>query len=209
MRRLSASFACLLLMIWFVGTRSPRAVGQASNSESTATASRIAGPQGCTLNVRSEADSPKRCYQCHGDVNSAFAAPFHHPVDEGRVTCSDCHDPHDSPGTSDLKSIADKNAVCARCHSETAGPFAYEHPAVKMEGCVSCHSPHGSPNARLLNVSDVDTLCLQCHSATNASAFPYAVSAGSPANKQPVQPSECVSCHTRIHGSNASDIFFK
>ena len=156
-----------------------------------------------------KASQPQLCYQCHSDVKPAFSQPFHHRVDEGLMSCSDCHDPHGTFGKNNLRATADQNAVCAKCHSETAGPFAYEHPVVKTEGCVSCHSPHGSPNARLLNVSSVNTLCLQCHSATNAAAFPHSVSPTGPVHNQAAQYVACTSCHTQIHGSNASNIYFK
>lgn len=151
---------------------------------------------------------PRLCYTCHTDVKPAFAQPFHHRVDEGLIKCSDCHDAHGSFQDKNLKTTADRNAICTKCHTENAGPFAYEHPVVKTEGCVSCHSPHGSPNARLLNVSNINTLCLQCHSATNA-AFVNAASPLGPVHNQATQYVSCTSCHTQIHGSNASFVFFK
>jgi DmsE family decaheme c-type cytochrome len=152
---------------------------------------------------------PTLCYTCHTDVKPAFAQPFHHRVDEGLMKCSDCHDPHGTFQDKQLKSTADQNAICSKCHTETAGPFVYEHPVIKTEGCTTCHSPHGSPNPRLLNVSNVNTLCLQCHSETNMSAFPHAVSPTGPAHNQAAQYVSCTSCHTQIHGSNASAIYFK
>jgi DmsE family decaheme c-type cytochrome len=152
---------------------------------------------------------PKLCYTCHTDVKPAFAQPFHHRVDEGLMTCSDCHDPHGTFEEKQLKSTADQNLVCTKCHTETAGPFVYEHPVLKTEGCTSCHSPHGSPNPRLLNISNVNTLCLQCHSETNMSAFPHAVSPTGPVHNQAAQYVACTNCHTQIHGSNASPQFFK
>lgn len=156
-----------------------------------------------------KASQPMLCYTCHTDVRPAFAQPFHHKVDEGLMTCSDCHDPHGTFGSNQLRSTADQNAVCTKCHTETAGPFVYEHPVIKTEGCTSCHSPHGSQNARLLNVSNVNTLCLQCHSETNMSAFPHAVSPTGPVHSQAAQYVACTNCHTQIHGSNASPQFFK
>ena len=90
--------------------------------------------------------------------------PFHHPVNEGAVSCSDCHDPHGTFGNNNLKSTADQNMICTKCHAETRGPFVFEHAAVKAEGCVGCHSPHGSQNARMLNMPSINTLCNQCHS---------------------------------------------
>jgi DmsE family decaheme c-type cytochrome len=156
-----------------------------------------------------KAPQPTLCFQCHGDVRPEFSMPFHHKVNEGLLTCSDCHDPHGTFQGKMLRNTAEQNAICTKCHSEVAGPFVYEHPVVKVEGCITCHSPHGSQNARLLNVSNLNTLCLQCHSATNAAAFPHAVSPTGPAHSQVATEVACTNCHTEVHGSNTSDIFFK
>lgn len=152
---------------------------------------------------------PQLCFQCHSDIKPQFAMPFHHKVDEGLMKCSDCHDTHGTFQGKQLRNTAAQNAICTKCHTETAGPFVFEHPVVKVEGCMSCHSPHGSDNPRLLNVSNVNTLCLQCHSATNPTAFPHAVSPSGPVHNQSTQYVACTNCHSQIHGSNASDIYFK
>ena len=125
-----------------------------------------------------KAAQPKLCFQCHTDVKPAFDMPFHHKVNEGVVKCSDCHDVHGTFGNNNLRSTADQNLICTKCHAETRGPFVYEHAAVKAEGCVGCHTPHGSQNARLLNMPSVNTLCNQCHSPV-AAATVHGMSAGS------------------------------
>jgi DmsE family decaheme c-type cytochrome len=142
------------------------------------------------------------CYQCHTDIKSQFGMPFHHKVNEGLLKCSDCHDPHGTFGDKNLKSTADQNAVCTKCHTETRGPFVFEHAAVKAEGCVGCHTPHGSQNARLLNVPNVNTLCNQCHSPVSAGTVHGMGNASSE-----LQP--CTSCHTYIHGSNMNPAFIR
>lgn len=152
---------------------------------------------------------PKLCFTCHTDIKPAFSQPFHHRVEEGLLKCTDCHDTHGGAQEKNLRTTADQNAVCTKCHTENAGPFAYEHPVVKAEGCVACHSPHGSPNARLLITSNINTLCLQCHSATNTTAFPNTISPLGPAHNQSTQYVSCTSCHTQIHGSNASNVYFR
>jgi DmsE family decaheme c-type cytochrome len=153
---------------------------------------------------------PGLCYSCHTSVKAAFAQPFHHQVDEGLMKCSDCHDPHGTFQRKQLRTTADNNAICTKCHTETAGPFVYEHPVVKTQGCTTCHSPHGSPNPRLMNVANVNTLCLQCHSSINLTAFPNAVSEqGGPVHNQAAQYTPCTNCHSQIHGSNAAYNFFK
>jgi DmsE family decaheme c-type cytochrome len=149
-----------------------------------------------------KAEQPKLCFQCHTDTKPAFDMPFHHPVNEGAVSCSDCHDPHGTFGNNNLKSTADQNAICTKCHAETRGPFVYEHAAVKAEGCVGCHSPHGSQNARMLNMPTINTLCNQCHSPVAAGTVHGMANASA-------EISPCTSCHTYIHGSNINAAFLR
>ncbi len=147
---------------------------------------------------------PKLCYTCHTDVKPAFAQPFHHKVDEGLVKCSDCHNPHGTFKATGLRSSVAGDVVCVKCHTETAGPFVYEHPPIRTEGCGSCHYPHGSPNPRLLTRNNVNTLCLQCHSASMNFTAPGTPSFHNMAN----QYQACTVCHTQIHGSNTNSVFF-
>jgi DmsE family decaheme c-type cytochrome len=149
-----------------------------------------------------KAEQPKLCFTCHSDQKAAFDMPFHHPVNEGAVSCSDCHDPHGTFGNNNLRSTADQNMICTKCHAETRGPFVYEHAAVKAEGCVGCHTPHGSQNARLLNMPNINVLCNQCHSRV-ANHTINGMGAGSD------ELAPCTSCHTYIHGSNINQAFLR
>ncbi len=148
---------------------------------------------------------PELCYGCHTDAKASFAQPSHHRVNEGLMKCSDCHDPHGTFEDKNLKAAIDENAVCTKCHAETAGPFVYEHPPIKTEGCTSCHFAHGSPNPRLLTRNNVNSLCLQCHSASANFTAPGTPSFHNMGN----QYQACTTCHVQIHGSNASNVFFK
>lgn len=152
-----------------------------------------------------KAPQPMLCYQCHTDVKPQFSMPFHHKVDEGLVQCTDCHDPHGTFEKKGLKSATQQDAVCVKCHTETAGPWVYEHNVVKTEGCVACHTPHGGPNPRLLNRANVNTICLQCHSPSPN--FTTSAPLG-PAHNQAAQYQSCTICHAAIHGSNTSGVFF-
>jgi DmsE family decaheme c-type cytochrome len=145
---------------------------------------------------------PALCFQCHSDVKPSFSMPFHHKVNEGLVKCSDCHDVHGTFGNNNLKSTADQNLICTKCHMEVRGPFVYEHAAVKAEGCTGCHTPHGSQNARLLNMPSINMLCNQCHSPVAAGTV-HSMNAGS----SEITP--CISCHTYIHGSNINQAFLR
>ena len=37
---------------------------------------------------------PELCYQCHADIRAKENYPSHHPVREGKMKCSDCHENH-------------------------------------------------------------------------------------------------------------------
>jgi DmsE family decaheme c-type cytochrome len=145
---------------------------------------------------------PQLCYGCHTSAKADFAKPYHHRVNEGLVQCSDCHNPHGTATIRQVRTLPSGDAVCYKCHVDKQGPFVYEHVPVKTEGCTSCHTPHGSTNSRLLNVSLVNMLCLQCHT------FPTQGPSG-PVHNQSAKYQACTMCHTQIHGSNFSDVFFK
>jgi len=144
-----------------------------------------------------KASQPNLCFQCHADVKPAFSMPFHHRVNEGLIKCSDCHDTHGTFNANNVKSTADQNAICTKCHAETRGPWVFEHAAVKGEGCTGCHTPHGSQNPRLLNVANINQLCNQCHSPVAANTI-HGAGQGS-ADRPP-----CINCHTMVHGSNVN-----
>lgn len=145
---------------------------------------------------------PTLCYQCHADVRPQFGMPFHHPVNEGVVKCSDCHDVHGTFAPNNLRLTADQNQICTKCHMDVRGPFVYEHAAVRVEGCLGCHAPHGSQNPRMLVMPSVNMLCNQCHSRVAADAV-HGMGAGSD------ELAPCTSCHTNIHGSNINAAFLR
>jgi DmsE family decaheme c-type cytochrome len=149
-----------------------------------------------------KAAQPGLCFQCHTDEKAQFDMPFHHKVNEGLVQCSDCHDVHGTFEKSNLRSRNDSNLICTKCHSEMRGPFVYEHTPIKGEGCMGCHTPHGSQNARLLNMPNINVLCNQCHSPV-AAATVHGVNAGSS------ELTPCTDCHTYIHGSNMNVAFLR
>ena len=148
---------------------------------------------------------PALCYSCHLDKKAEFTKPFRHRVNENLVKCTDCHNQHGGFLTKQLRSTASQDAVCFKCHVDKTGPFVYEHAVVKTEGCVACHLPHGSSNPRLLRRSNINLLCLECHTLTVDSAVPALPSF----HNQAVKYQACTLCHTQIHGSNFSEIFFR
>jgi len=153
-----------------------------------------------------KARQPTLCYKCHADIEPQFSMAFHHKVNEGLVQCSDCHDPHGAYKKKGHNSAIEQNSFCIKCHSKTAGPFLYEHAVVKSEGCTACHFPHGGANPNLLNRTNVDTICRQCHFpspglTTSTPAVPF--------HDQAAQSQSCIDCHVSIHGSNISPVFSK
>ena len=147
---------------------------------------------------------PEACFQCHQDVQAQFHFPQHHPVLEGKMNCVQCHDPH---GQDIMKpagglAMARHNESCAQCHREQTKPVVFEHPAMR-EGCTTCHSPHGSVNAKLLTVRD-SNLCLRCHAQTPGPGAAGHLYIGNIDHTGFVHYGTCwtAGCHAAIHGSN-------
>ena len=155
---------------------------------------------------------PALCYGCHGAQKADFAKPFHHRVNEGLIQCTDCHNEHGGFLVArQLHTAVAGDYVCFKCHTEKQGPFVFEHIPVKTEGCMACHTPHGSTNPRLLRVSHVNLLCLQCHTPTADRAVSGAGAVpGIPAfHNQNAKYQACTMCHTQIHGSNFDEFLFR
>ena len=133
------------------------------------------------------------CFQCHKDRRAQFERPSHHPLREGDMTCSSCHNPHGS-ATDKLLRGASINETCYKCHADKRGPFLWEHEPVR-ESCLNCHEPHGTVNEYLLKVQR-PRLCQLCHMGPGH---------GNPGNPMTVQSvnRSCQNCHTKVHGSNS------
>ena len=159
------------------------------------------------------------CYECHTQVRAQFNMPFKHRVNEGVITCSDCHNPHGAPAPTwrmsarprmTEQSLANEQP-CLRCHTDKRGPFLFEHAAVRVDGCESCHFSHGSTNARLLKRPVLFTLCLECHNgAAGFGRTGQGIPTPSPShNLADPRYRNCTTCHVRIHGSNADEHFLR
>jgi len=100
------------------------------------------------------------CFKCHMDLKAQFQMPSHHPLREGFMTCSSCHDTHGN----EFQGIADSETsrdACLVCHTEYAGPYIFEHSPVE-EDCTICHAVHGTVANNLLKQNE-PFICLQCH----------------------------------------------
>lgn len=158
--------------------------------------------------VRDKRTQPEVCYTCHKERRAQAKLASHHPIDEGKVVCSNCHNPHGSSGPALLLKNT-VNETCFLCHAEKRGPFLWEHPPVS-DNCINCHNPHGTNNASMLKTRP-PYLCAQCHIAgghsTTAIRSGYDLGAGvTPGGAATAAPQmvgkACLNCHTQIHGSN-------
>jgi len=140
---------------------------------------------------------PSLCLGCHAEQRADFALPYHHPVSEGLMECSSCHEPHGAFAASQLLTRSTE-PVCGKCHEDQEGPFIFEHPAGRASGCDTCHLPHGSTNPKMLIRPQVQFLCLECHANTPPSH-----------DLTEERYRNCNVCHSRIHGSNLNRLLLR
>ena len=135
---------------------------------------------------------PDTCFQCHKDRRAQMFRSSHMPMREGKVTCTNCHNPHGSTTEALLRQNS-INDNCYTCHAEKRGPFLFEHAPVR-ENCLNCHDPHGSINEFSLKMSR-PRLCFECHSIGHG----YTTGI----NSNFTMSRSCQNCHQMIHGSNS------
>ena len=182
--------------------------------------------------VLAKSTQPEQCFACHKAERAQASRMSHHPILEGKVVCSDCHNPHGSQGPK-LLTKATTNETCWTCHAEKRGPFLWEHPSAS-DDCMNCHTPHGSTNQPLLRAR-APWLCQECHgdgaphpgNVYSAASLPGGRVAnanntggvsgstqlgvvnpitGARVTQNSPSPQmafrSCVNCHSQIHGSN-------
>lgn len=159
--------------------------------------------------VRIKDQQPAVCFQCHREKRAEINKISAHPIAEGKMACSDCHNPHGSSGPHLLKQNT-VNETCWQCHADKRGPFLWEHQPV-TEDCTNCHNPHGSNITPLLK-SRPPFLCESCHNGPHASSGPFGTSVGGvPGVGQATTSAPninavgraCLNCHVMVHGSNS------
>jgi DmsE family decaheme c-type cytochrome len=134
------------------------------------------------------------CWECHGDIVAEFDLNERHRLEEGVLECTSCHDPHRPQPRERLGGFKQQ---CEQCHADKTGPFMFEHPPRRVEGCVACHTPHGSPNRHLLNFQTVAELCFSCHDLVPGFHASFTLE------------TQCTSCHSSIHGSFLDSHFLR
>lgn len=154
--------------------------------------------------VRDKLTQPEVCFTCHKEQRSQINKVSHHPIPEGKMGCSDCHNPHGSTGP---KLLVRDSVVqtCYTCHMEKRGPFLWNHQPV-TDDCTICHNPHGTTTANLLK-SRPPFLCQQCHEATSHRGNIPGLTGPSNSStaaggRQITNARACLNCHTSIHGGS-------
>jgi predicted CXXCH cytochrome family protein len=142
------------------------------------------------------------CYQCHADVRGQFQLPSHHPVPEGRMSCTECHSLHKgSARAGGGTALLSQEENCLKCHPVQRGPYVFEHEALR-EGCTTCHTAHGSVNARMLTERN-SNLCLKCHFQQVKGG---SILIGGSDHTIRLQQGTCwtAGCHEAVHGSRVN-----
>jgi DmsE family decaheme c-type cytochrome len=142
------------------------------------------------------------CSSCHKQIRAQINKTSHHPIVEGKVACSDCHNPHGAMSQAMVKEES-VNKLCVNCHGDKRGPFVWEHAPVE-ENCLTCHNSHGSNHAKLLN-EKVPNLCQDCHDWSRHPGTYYGGNQSFAPGAQNTRflARSCINCHQTIHGSNA------
>ncbi len=164
--------------------------------------------------VMSRQTQPQVCFGCHKTQRSQTHLFSTHPIQAGKMACSDCHNTHGSTGPH-LLARDSVNETCFTCHAEKRGPFLWEHEPVSEE-CTTCHTPHGSTNPTLLKTR-VPFLCQECHSGDHGAQVNSGsnLQGGALTTVNGINPlananaraqlvgRACLNCHVLIHGSNS------
>lgn len=163
-------------------------------------------------------DVPGLCLSCHKTGGASFKKKhMNYPMN--KANCISCHNPHGSNQKGILFAFAHKpfeSRMCNQCHQGTrsATPLATKKegydlckgchktavdsmftknrvhwPLLDKTGCLNCHNPHVSAEAKLLRGNMVD-VCGECHTDT-AEKVRKAQS-----KHPPVDEGNCTACHS-------------
>ena len=145
------------------------------------------------FNAMSARDANQACLSCHNKGSHANWQGGMH--DARNVSCASCHSVHNPKSEKAQLKTATAVQTCESCHKQETMKVKKSGHMPLREGkmdCVTCHSPHGSNNVRMLRVGNtVNEACASCH-AEKRGPFLHDHAAGR---------ENCASCHDP-HGSN-------
>jgi DmsE family decaheme c-type cytochrome len=153
--------------------------------------------------VKSKLTQAEVCYACHKQQRADFQKASSHPVRQGRMACTDCHNAHGASNATASLVKPTLNQTCTSCHAEKRGPVLWEHAPV-AEDCSLCHATHGSVRPALLDKS-TPMLCQQCHSQAahpSVTRTPAGLPGGGGGGAIFLAAGSCTNCHSQVHGSN-------
>ena len=125
--------------------------------------------------VRDKREQAEVCYTCHKEQRALANKPSHHPIPEGKMSCSDCHNPHGTTADFMLK---------------TRAPFL----------CLSCHDPSSHLGYVPGVAANVNTSKNPSGTIISATTPPDNWNTNTAVGT--TQGLSCMNCHTQVHGSN-------
>jgi DmsE family decaheme c-type cytochrome len=166
----------------------------------------VHGPGAANANQLTRLTVDDTCGTCHKEQVRAELRFSHHPLREGKMDCTSCHNPHGTVSPHLVRGISNRE-LCFNCHAQYRGPFIFQHPPV-MEDCFNCHQPHGSPYPSLLKAPPI-RLCRECHVTFHT--LPFQGGTVGPVRPNMMVGGACLNCHRNIHGSNSMNgsLFFR
>ncbi|PWB75577.1 hypothetical protein C3F09_02090 [candidate division GN15 bacterium] len=136
--------------------------------------------------------SPGRtlCLSCHAKVEPTFARAVKHPPAVEDDGCVKCHAPH----AGFTNNLMNKDGVntCLTCHDDREFKGTFKH-KIAFESCTNCHDAHSADYKGLLETTDINGLCMKCHTDAEKTHYHPLKDKIDPRTRKPMT---CVSCHS-------------
>ena len=140
------------------------------------------------------------CLACHANKpHTRFWAGSAHDI--SNVSCLDCHSVHEAKSREKLLKATSEAELCYTCHADqrkavrqrSTHLFRTEWGEAR-QSCSSCHNPHGTQAAKLIQANSTNELCWSCHQDKR----------GPHLWEHPPVKEDCLVCHTAHGSSNPS-----
>ncbi len=136
-------------------------------------------------------DTVKTCQECHADLLAEETV--HAPA---KKKCERCHETkgqeHPLENVIGFTLAEEVPGLCYGCHDPKNVEEHVHDPIAKGE-CLTCHSPHSSPNLYLAKASPVGVMCNECHTLD--------IPEGNMVH-QAVTDGDCQACHNPHQSDN-------